>query len=77
MTLVLFLVAKIFAIKLTYGESYKVGLYTITLGLLINALLSITEPILHLHGFVFMVTLISVGVFVANFKKKQSVKKSK
>lgn len=66
MALLVWLLATILKKKMGYMQSYRVGIYLITTGLLIDAILAITYPWLHLVGFPFMVMLISLIVFLIN-----------
>lgn len=58
---------------LTFGQSYKVAIYAMTLGLLVEVVLSIASPLVGVRGFPFMVTILSVIVFVVNFKIQKEV----
>ncbi len=70
---VILLVSRMIQPTLSYGQSYKVGIHAMTLGLLIETLLTIVSPLLHLRGFPYMVTILSVIVFVVNFKTQKEV----
>lgn len=64
----------------TFKEAYKIGLYSLTLGLLVEAFLNIIYPLTHLHGFPFMttvITLIVVGVNFGKIKNTAIVEKTK
>jgi len=50
---------------LSYGKSYKISLYAITLGLIVNCVLGI----LNISGFIFMTTIISLIVAWINISK--------
>lgn len=52
---------------LTYSQSYKVGLFAMTLPLLLELLLGITDPLLHFQGFPFMFTVATLIVVTINF----------
>ncbi len=62
LALIIWLIAKIFKRALTYGQSYKIGLYAMTLALLIDLGISF----LPWKGFSFMFTIITLGVIIAN-----------
>lgn len=66
---VIWLLAKIFKKTLPYGQSYKLGLYAITLGLIVELLVSLTGRLTQFHGFPFMFTLITLGVVFINYLK--------
>ena len=63
--------ARTMDINLTYGQSYRIGIYSMTLSLIVEVLLRVASPILHFQGFPFMFTLISIGVFLVNFKTEK------
>lgn len=67
---VIWLLAKIFKKTLPYGQSYKLGLYAITLGLIVELLVSLTSSLTQFHGFPFMFTIITLGVVFINYFKK-------
>ena len=62
--LLILLVAKILKKKLSYGQSYKVGLYAMTLGIIVD----VFKTYLGFAGFPFMFTLITLLVVVINLK---------
>ncbi len=69
---VLWLLSKLLHKPLTYGTSYKMGLYALTLPLIIEFALGILAPWVHFAGFPFMVTLIALGVVYFNYFKTRS-----
>jgi len=71
LALLIYLILRVMKIKSTYGNSYKVALHAITLGLIIEAFLSISHPIYSINGFPFMTTLLTVLVVVANYKSRK------
>ena len=74
LALIIFVFSKLIKPDLTYNESYLVGLHTLTLGLLAEVLINITYPLIHFHGIPFMVTIISVVIYLVNFKTEQEKK---
>ncbi len=66
---VLWLLSKLFKQTLSYGQSYKLGLYAITLGLIVELLVSLTSNLTRFSGFPFMFTLITLGVVFINYFK--------
>ncbi len=52
--------------RLTYGQSYVVGMYAMTLGILVDIVVAATQPLTHFHGFPFMFSLITLVVVVLN-----------
>jgi hypothetical protein len=68
--LIIYLISRIMDLHLDFKQSYKVGLYAITLGLLIEILLRLLSPIVHLPMIPFLTTIASSGVFIFNFKPK-------
>lgn len=66
LALLLWLLAKKFAPKMTYSESYKVALHMVTLGIIVTLLLDVTGWFLHISPFPFMETMISLLVFTFN-----------
>lgn len=58
---------KIFKKDLGFGESYKLGLYAITLGLIVDLVVSLTSRWTYLYGFPFMVTILTLAVVLINF----------
>ena len=46
----------------TYGQSYKIGLYAMTLGLILEVIFDFV----HFSGFPFMFTIITLGVVAIN-----------
>lgn len=67
------LLSRIIQPSLSFGQSYKVAIYAMTLGLLVEVLLTIASPLLGIRGFPFMVTILSLVVFVVNFKTEKEV----
>jgi hypothetical protein len=66
LALIVWLLAKLFKKPLTYGGSYKIGLHAVTLGFIADLLFGW----IHFPGFVFMFTLISLAVVLANMLSK-------
>lgn len=65
-------VAKISNNKLTYSQSYKTGLYALTLGLIVDSIVIVTQTYTHFSGFPFMFTLITLGVAFLNLNSKDT-----
>lgn len=71
--LLIWLLGKIFKHQLNFGSSYKVGLYAITLGLIVDLVVNLTSRWTNFHGFPFMVTILTLAVvFVNLFQSKKS-----
>lgn len=68
LAIVIWVLAKLLKRPLTYSGSYKVGLYAITLGFLIELL----SDFVHFSGFPFMFTLITLIVVSVNFLPTRS-----
>lgn len=66
---VIWLLAKLFKKTLPYGQSYKLGLYAITLGLIVELLVSLTSRLTGFSGFPFMFTVITLGIVFINYFK--------
>ena len=69
LALIILLLSRILKKNLTYVNSYKLGLYGMTLGLIIETLQSLTSGFVHFQGFPFMFTLISLAVIYINYFK--------
>lgn len=69
--LVILLTSRIIQPSLSFKQSYKVAIYAMTLGLLAEVVLSIASPLLGIRGIPFMVTILSLIVFVINFKTQK------
>ena len=63
---IIWLLSKIFKQALTYGQAYKVGLHAITLGLIVELIVSLTNRWTNFHGFQFMVSILTLGVVSLN-----------
>lgn len=64
----IWLLGKLFKFTLTYGQSYKLGLHAITLGLIVELLANLTSRWTNFHGFPFMVSILTLGVVIINLK---------
>lgn len=69
-------VAKIFKWNFKYGQSYRIGLFAITLPLLVDLIVSSSSKWTHFYGFPFMFTIISLVVVIINFTKTNKTTKS-
>ena len=72
LAIVIWLIATIFKRDISYGQSYKLGLYAITLGLIVELLASLTSNLTRFSGFPFMFSLITLGVVFINYLKPYS-----
>lgn len=63
----IWLLTKVFKKTLSYGQSYKMGLYAITLGLIIETILSLTSQWISFPNLPFMFTIISLAIIVVNY----------
>lgn len=64
-TLILVL-GKIFKQETSFGTSYKLGLYAITLGLIVDIIVGLTGRWTGIYGFPFLVTIITLVVVPVN-----------
>lgn len=64
--LFIWLLSKAFKQQLGYGSSYKVGLYAITLGLIVDLVVNLTSRWTNFYGFPFMVTVLALSVVLVN-----------
>lgn len=62
----IWLLSRIFKQTLEFGQSYKVGLYAITLGLIVDLVVSLTSRYTHFWGFPFMVSILTLVVVTVN-----------
>lgn len=62
-------VAKIFKWNFKYGQSYRIGIFAITLPLLVDLVVTSTSKWTQFHGFPFMFTIIALIIVVINFKQ--------
>ncbi len=53
--------------KLDYKNAYKIGLYAATAGLLLEFFVTLTMPFLHIHGFPFMFSIVTLAIVIINF----------
>lgn len=69
----IWLLGKLFKHVLSYGQSYKLGLYAITLGLIFDLIGNLTGKLTGIYGFPFMVSFLTLGVVIINlFLPKKS-----
>lgn len=66
LALLIWLLSTIFKWSLNYSSSYKVGLYAMTLGFLVEILVGVTQIYTHFSGFPFMFTLITLASVTVN-----------
>ncbi len=66
LALLIFLLGKVFNHTLSYSSSYKIGLYAITLGLIVDLALKLTSVWTNFYGFPFMVTILTLAVVFVN-----------
>lgn len=64
--LIVWLTSKAFKQNLSYGQSYKIGLHAITLGLIVELITLLTYRWTHFNGFPFMVTILTLTVITVN-----------
>lgn len=62
----IWLLSRIFKQTLMFGQSYKIGLYAITLGLIVDLVVSLTSRYTYFHGFPFMVSVLTLAVVIVN-----------
>jgi len=69
LALLLWLLSKAFKKNLSYGKSYIMGMYAISLGLIIETILGVFSGWTHFSGFPFMLTIITLVVVFINYFK--------
>ncbi len=62
----IWLLGKLFKHSLSYGQSYKLGLHAITLGLIVELVANLTRYWTHFYGFPFMVSILTLAVVTIN-----------
>lgn len=62
----IWVLGKLFKRVLTYSQSYKLGLHAITLGLIVDLVISLTSRWTNFYGFPFMVSILTLGVVTIN-----------
>lgn len=62
----IWLLSRIFKQTPGFRQSYKIGLYAITLGLIIDLVVSLTSRWTNFYGFPFMVSTLTLSVVIAN-----------
>ncbi|MBI4038849.1 DUF1189 family protein [Candidatus Daviesbacteria bacterium] len=62
----IWLLGKILKYNLVYGQSYKLGLHAITLGLIVELVAGLIQPWTHFAGFPFMVSILTLAVVFVN-----------
>lgn len=67
LAVILWLLAKKFAPGMTYGQSYKISLHVVTLGIFVALFLDVTSWFFHIYSFPFMETIFSILVYIINF----------
>lgn len=63
---VILVLSRLFKKGLSFGQSYKVGLHAITLGLILELLVGLTTRFTNFSGFPFMVTVLTLSVVTVN-----------
>lgn len=71
LALLIWLLTKIMNRGISYGTAYKVGIYAMTLALMVD----LVKTYIGWNGFIFMFTLITLAVVLVNFKALPGVKK--
>ena len=69
----IWLLGKLFKKTVSYGQSYKLGLHAITLGLIVDLVANLTGRWTYFYGFPFMVSVLTLGVVVVNFLLPKNV----
>jgi len=69
LALAIWLLTKLIKKPLSYGNSYKTGLYAMTLGFIVEIILGFTKQI----GFVFMFTIIALIIVLVNILSKPEI----
>lgn len=66
LAVLIWILGKAFKKTLTYTQSYKVGLHAITLGLIVELIISLTNRWTNINGFPFMFSILTLGVVIVN-----------
>lgn len=64
--LIVMLLSKSFKQNLSFRSSYKISIYAITLGLIVDLMVSLTGRWTHFYGFPFMLTILTISVVTVN-----------
>lgn len=67
LALAIMLLLKILKWNLEYSSAYKIGMYAITLPLLLSFLINVTSTYTNFSGFPFLFSLVTLAVVFANF----------
>lgn len=72
----IFGLGKIFKKDVSFRQGYKLGLYAITLGLVVDLVINLSNRWTHFSGFPFMVTILTLAVVLVNLilPKKNDIK---
>ncbi len=62
----IWLLGKIFKHTFSFGQSYKISLYAVTLGLIVDLVVSLTSRWTYFHGFPFMFSILTLAVVTVN-----------
>lgn len=73
LSLGILLLSRIFKWGLSYGQSYKVGIYAITAGIFVNTGFSITEQWTTISSFPFLFSIITLSVVYINFRDQKVI----
>lgn len=73
-TIITYIVGKLLKLKFTYGQSYKIGMYAITLGLIVDVLFGFLRKWIYVPQISYMVTLITAVVVIVNLVKMKRLK---
>ena len=60
------LAATVMGVSLNYGQAYRVGIYAMTGAFLVELVLTLTSSVQPFRSFLFMFTLVTVGIAVLN-----------
>lgn len=64
--LIVMLLSRLFKQNLGFGSSYKISTFAITLGLIVDLIVSATARWTHFYGFPFMLTILTLAVVLVN-----------
>lgn len=71
---VTYIIGKLMKAKLTYGQSYKVSMYAVTLGILIDLVLMFVRAFVPVPQIPYLFTMVTTVVVIANLRGMKRVK---
>jgi hypothetical protein len=71
---VTYVVGKLLKVKLTYGQAYKVSMYAVTLGILIDLVLMFVGAFITVPQIPYLFTMVTTAVVLVNLQAMKKVK---